>query len=235
MSGPGPAPAPATATRGSLLAFAGLSASYFAHIGFLNPYLPLWLQSLGLPLITISLLTSVQSLTRVFARGMRNRFTLGPDTYARTARGCEKNLSPATGVGTVVGAYLTSPSADVGVVVRSAEEALDAIRAIRERGHPSVVVKEAFGTAGRNAIRLLTPQIPDAQRRWMERVMQDGREVVVEPWLELTLEKLDVKSPIEALLPVFDRGQVAIVTDGDRFLGLITRIDLLNYLRRRVQ
>lgn len=49
------------------------------------------------------------------------------------------------------------------------------------------------------------------------------------------LEKLDVKSPIEALLPVFDRGQVAIITDGDTFLGLITRIDLLNYLRRRVQ
>ena len=52
------------------------------------------------------------------------------------------------------------------------------------------------------------------------------------------LDRLDVKSPIEALLPVFDRGHVAIVTDGDaggRFLGLITRIDLLNYLRRRVQ
>jgi cystathionine beta-synthase len=49
------------------------------------------------------------------------------------------------------------------------------------------------------------------------------------------LELLDVKSPIEALLPVFDRGQVAIVMDGERFLGLITRIDLLNYLRRRVQ
>ncbi|GAA3931756.1 pyridoxal-phosphate dependent enzyme [Luteimonas lutimaris] len=49
------------------------------------------------------------------------------------------------------------------------------------------------------------------------------------------LELLDVKSPIEGLLPVFDRGQVAIVMDGDHFLGLITRIDLLNYLRRRVQ
>ena len=49
------------------------------------------------------------------------------------------------------------------------------------------------------------------------------------------LDRLDVKSPIEALLPVFDRGHVAIVTDGHRFLGLITRIDLLNYLRRRVQ
>ena len=49
------------------------------------------------------------------------------------------------------------------------------------------------------------------------------------------LDRLDVKSPIEALLPVFDRGQVAIVVDGEKFLGLITRIDLLNYLRRRVQ
>ncbi|MCR6686527.1 pyridoxal-phosphate dependent enzyme [Pseudoxanthomonas sp.] len=49
------------------------------------------------------------------------------------------------------------------------------------------------------------------------------------------LDRLDVKSPIEALLPMFDRGQVAIVMDGERFLGLVTRIDLLNYLRRRVQ
>jgi cystathionine beta-synthase len=49
------------------------------------------------------------------------------------------------------------------------------------------------------------------------------------------LQKLDVKSPIEALLPVFNAGHVAIVVDNDRFLGLITRIDLLNYLRRRVQ
>lgn len=49
------------------------------------------------------------------------------------------------------------------------------------------------------------------------------------------LHRLDVKSPIEALLPVFERGQVAIVMEDDQFLGLITRIDLLNYLRRRIQ
>ncbi|QIL21520.1 pyridoxal-phosphate dependent enzyme [Thermomonas sp. HDW16] len=49
------------------------------------------------------------------------------------------------------------------------------------------------------------------------------------------LDKVDVRAPIESLLPVFDRGHVAIVMDGDRFLGLITRIDLLNFLRRRVQ
>jgi cystathionine beta-synthase len=48
------------------------------------------------------------------------------------------------------------------------------------------------------------------------------------------LQLLDVESPIEALLPVFAAGHVAIVMDGAKFLGLITRIDLLNYLRRRV-
>jgi cystathionine beta-synthase len=47
-------------------------------------------------------------------------------------------------------------------------------------------------------------------------------------------EMLQVTSPIEALLPVFEKGHVAIVMDGEQFLGLITRIDLLNYLRRKV-
>ncbi|MEP7185577.1 MAG: pyridoxal-phosphate dependent enzyme [Rhodanobacter sp.] len=48
------------------------------------------------------------------------------------------------------------------------------------------------------------------------------------------LQMLDVRSSIESLLPVFERGHVAIVVDGEEFLGLITRIDLLNYLRRKV-
>jgi cystathionine beta-synthase len=47
------------------------------------------------------------------------------------------------------------------------------------------------------------------------------------------LDALEVTAPMEALLPVFERGHVAIVMDGARFLGLITRIDLLNFLRRR--
>jgi len=55
------------AGAGQVAPFAALSASYFAHIGFFNPYLPLWLQHLGFPILVISLLASVQSLTRVFA------------------------------------------------------------------------------------------------------------------------------------------------------------------------
>jgi PPP family 3-phenylpropionic acid transporter len=53
--------------RSPLLPFAALSACYFAHIGFFNPYLPLWLKDLGFPIVVISLLASVQSFTRVFA------------------------------------------------------------------------------------------------------------------------------------------------------------------------
>jgi cystathionine beta-synthase len=39
--------------------------------------------------------------------------------------------------------------------------------------------------------------------------------------------------PVEKLKDIFERGMVAIVVDGEEFLGLITRIDLLNWLRRR--
>ncbi len=49
------------------------------------------------------------------------------------------------------------------------------------------------------------------------------------------LESVDYKASIDALLPIFIRDHVAIVMDGERFLGLITRVDLLNYLRRRDQ
>lgn len=55
------------AGRRQLVPFAALSASYFAHIGFFNPYLPLWLKELGFGLFAISVLTSVQAATRLFA------------------------------------------------------------------------------------------------------------------------------------------------------------------------
>jgi len=45
------------------------------------------------------------------------------------------------------------------------------------------------------------------------------------------LETLPPTARINDLLEVFDRGRVAIVMDDDKFLGLITRTDLLSYLR----
>ncbi|MFQ6016947.1 MAG: pyridoxal-phosphate dependent enzyme [Kiloniellaceae bacterium] len=49
------------------------------------------------------------------------------------------------------------------------------------------------------------------------------------------LETIQVDRPIDDLLAIFDKGFVAIVLDGEKFLGLITRIDLLNHLRRRMR
>jgi cystathionine beta-synthase len=48
------------------------------------------------------------------------------------------------------------------------------------------------------------------------------------------LTTVPVASSVESLFPIFERGLVVIVCDGPRFLGLITRIDVLNYLRRKL-
>ncbi|MDX1921788.1 MAG: cystathionine beta-synthase [Alphaproteobacteria bacterium] len=44
---------------------------------------------------------------------------------------------------------------------------------------------------------------------------------------------IQMDKPMEDLLPIFERGMVAIVMDKYEFLGIITPIDLLQYLRKR--
>jgi cystathionine beta-synthase len=48
------------------------------------------------------------------------------------------------------------------------------------------------------------------------------------------LETLQPSATIDAVRNVLDSGKVTIVMDGTEFVGLITRVDLLNYLRRKV-
>ncbi|MBW3616126.1 MAG: cystathionine beta-synthase [Proteobacteria bacterium] len=45
------------------------------------------------------------------------------------------------------------------------------------------------------------------------------------------LDTLQVNETLDDLIPIFDRDRVAIVLDGEDFVGLITRVDLINYLR----
>ena len=59
-----------------------------------------------------------------------------------------------------------------------------------------------------------------------------------EPVRSAMVSRLEVVSPhaqIEDLLPIFSKDHVAIVMDGKQFLGLITRSDMLNYMRRRMK
>jgi len=44
------------------------------------------------------------------------------------------------------------------------------------------------------------------------------------------LDTVQVTEPLDALIPLFDRDRVAIVLDGETFVGLIARVDLINHL-----
>jgi len=46
------------------------------------------------------------------------------------------------------------------------------------------------------------------------------------------LKTVQVRDKMDVLPPIFERNEVAIVVDGDKFVGLITRIDLINHLRQ---
>lgn len=52
--------------------------------------------------------------------------------------------------------------------------------------------------------------------------------------METRLVTVPVDAPLTQLMLIFRGGMVAIVMDGETFLGVITRIDLLNWLRRRM-
>jgi cystathionine beta-synthase len=49
------------------------------------------------------------------------------------------------------------------------------------------------------------------------------------------VETLPPTASTAELLPIFEKGMVGVVAEGDTFHGLITRIDLINYLRRRLR
>jgi len=53
----------------------------------------------------------------------------------------------------------------------------------------------------------------------------------VEDVMVTRLETISAEAPIRDLVPLFRRDLVAIVMDGARFLGLATRMDLINYFR----
>ena len=48
------------------------------------------------------------------------------------------------------------------------------------------------------------------------------------------LETLQISAPLDAVRKILDSGKVTIVMEGAEFVGLITRVDLLNYLRRKI-
>jgi cystathionine beta-synthase len=81
--------------------------------------------------------------------------------------------------------------------------------------------RHIVGLLDESDVLLATARDPGAFRR------------AVSEFMSSRLTTVPPDAPLESLLPIFDRGMVAIVVDAERFLGLITRIDVLNYLRRK--
>jgi len=57
----------------------------------------------------------------------------------------------------------------------------------------------------------------------------------VRDFMSTRLQTVDVRTPVRELLTFLDKGFVPIVMDGQEFVGLITRIDLLNHLRSKLR
>jgi cystathionine beta-synthase len=53
----------------------------------------------------------------------------------------------------------------------------------------------------------------------------------VEDVMVTRLETISADAPIADLVPLFRKDYIAIVMDGDQFLGVATRLDLINYFR----
>jgi cystathionine beta-synthase len=67
--------------------------------------------------------------------------------------------------------------------------------------------------------------------------VQDGGGSFGEPVTTAMTDRLETLQPsdsLDAVRKILDSGKVTIVMNGSEFVGLITRIDLLNYLRRKV-
>ena len=67
--------------------------------------------------------------------------------------------------------------------------------------------------------------------------VQDGGGSFSEPVRTAMTDRLETLQPsdsLDAVRRILDSGKVTMVMDGTEFVGLITRIDLLNYLRRKI-
>lgn len=56
----------------------------------------------------------------------------------------------------------------------------------------------------------------------------------IHPWIDRDFELLDAEDSIARLYPVFKKGMIAIVRDAGTVAGILTKIDLIDFLSKRV-
>lgn len=126
-------------------------------------------------------------IAQLYSKSWSANFLRKIISSCRSRRGEAQTSNPKFSQSLLISAATTEwlcTENEIGAPVKSLTEALAAIAKIRDRGHHKVVVKQAFGVAGSNALRLFEPEILETQVRWMDNVFARKQELVVEPWLE---------------------------------------------------
>ena len=60
-------------------------------------------------------------------------------------------------------------------------------------------------------------------------------EDAIAPMINRQITTVPPNMPAGSLLDLFGTGQAVVVVDGDRVLGILTKLDLIEYLTRRVK
>ena len=113
-------------------------------------------------------------------------------------------------------------SSVVGEVCLSREQVGDCVARLRAAGHSQVVIKGPFGAAGQDQMRLNTTDlgssdsfaasVGEAKITWLQRLLRDFGEVVVEPWLAGRID-LSAQFMTAANQPIRLLGITRFVTD----------------------
>ena len=89
---------------------------------------------------------------------------------------------------------------EVGVTLSTLEAAIECVSVLRKRGCDRLVVKQAYGLAGQNALRLWEPRLLENQRLWMQEALESGLPLVIEPWLDRVIDfSIQMEAGPEAL------------------------------------
>jgi len=110
------------------------------------------------------------------------------------------------------------PVSVAGAAAGTLDAAMETIQAIRHSGHHRVVVKECYGMAGHNMIRLWEPRMLESQRTWIAKAIDRTGQVVVEPWLERVMDfSVQLEMDVSGLRRV---GYTCLLNDpGGQFQG----------------
>ncbi len=119
------------------------------------------------------------------------------------------------------------------------------VRRFTEGGVVSVAPEETLGVAYARMRLYDVSQLPVLDGRKVVGILDESDLLLAAsenpqafglPCRECMTERLETvapTAPLAELFPIFDAGKVVIVADNDGFHGLITRVDLLNHLRRQ--